>query len=110
MRDARIATTGRAALAAIALLLSASAWSADPPSATSATQAVPSKDVREKMAALHEQMAACLRSDKSFVECRTEMKTSCLQTVGAQGCPMMGMGRGMGRGRMMQAPPASAPK
>ena len=110
MRDARIATTGRTALAAIALLLSVSAWSADPPSATSATQSAPSKEVREKMAALHEQMAACLRSDKSFSECRAQMRTSCLQTVGAQGCPMMGMGPGIGRGRMMQSPPASAPK
>lgn len=109
MRDAQIATTGRAALIAIALLLSASAWSADPPSATSATQAVPSKEVREKMAVLHEQMAACLRSDKSFAECRAQMKTNCLQTLGAQGCPMMGMGRGMDRGRMMQAPPAIPP-
>ena len=108
MRNGRSASIRRAVLVAAALLLSASAWSADPPTTPSASQAVPSKDVREKMAALHEQMAACLRSDKSFAECHTEMRTNCWQTVGAQGCPMMGMGRGMGRGRMMQPP--SAPK
>ncbi len=104
MRDVRSASSGRAALVAAALLLSVSAWSADPPSTTAASQAAPSKEVREKMAALHEQMAACLRSDKSLADCRAEMRTNCWQTVGAQGCPMMGMGGGMDRGRMMQPP------
>lgn len=110
MPSPRFATLSGAALVAATLLFGASAWSADPPSTTSATQAVPSKEVREKMAVLHEQMAACLRSDKSFADCRAEMMSSCSQSVGAQGCPMMGMGRGMGRGRMMQSSPASAPK
>lgn len=59
----------------------------------------PSKDVREKMAAVHDKMAACLRSDKSFAECRGEMRQNCTATMGEQGCPMMGMGMGMG-GRM----------
>jgi hypothetical protein len=44
------------------------------------------------MAALHEQMAACLRSDKSIADCRDEMRKNCQTTVGSQGCPMMGMG------------------
>lgn len=106
-------TLGRAALGIAVALLSASAWSADPPPpAASPSQAVPSKEVREKMATLHEQMAACLRSDKSFADCRTEMRRNCPQMVGAESCPLMGMGmgRGPGRGRMMQPAPASPPK
>jgi hypothetical protein len=63
------------------------------------------------MAALHEQMAACLRSDKSIADCQTEMMKSCRDTMGTQACPMMGMGHGMGMGNgMMQPPPAKAPK
>lgn len=101
----------RAAVGIAVALLSVSAWSADPaPPVASPSAAVPSKEVREKMAMLHEQMAACLRSDKSFAECRAQMRRSCPQTVGAESCPLMGMGRGPGRGRMMQPPPASAPK
>jgi hypothetical protein len=110
MRSAKLRSVTRAALGAAVLLLGAGAWASDPPPQGSGSQAVPSKEVREKMATLHEQMAACLRSDKSFAECRTEMMQSCQGTVGAQGCRMMGMGRGMGRGCPMQPPPASAPK
>ncbi len=98
------------AVAAIDLLvLSAGvAWGADPTPATSST-AAPSKEDREKMAKLHEQMATCLRSDKSIADCRSEMMQSCRSSVGAQGCQMMGMGgrMGGGRGRMMQSPPGS---
>lgn len=105
------ATLRRAAVGIAVALLSASAWSADPPPpAASSSQAVPSKELREKMAALHEQMAACLRSDKSFADCRAEMRHSCPQMVGAESCPLMGMGRGPGRGRMMQPAPASPSK
>jgi hypothetical protein len=53
------------------------------------------------MAHLHEQMAACLRSDKAFAECRTRMQTACHSAMGAQ-CPMM-MGPGMQK--HMQKPP-----
>ena len=59
------------------------------------------------MAQLHEQMAGCLRSDKSMTECRTEMMKSCPDVVGKDGCPMMGMGWGMHR-QMMQAPPVTS--
>ena len=41
----------------------------------------PTKEEREKMAVAHEQMAACLRSDKSFADCHKEM---------AKSHPMMG--------------------
>ena len=52
------------------------------------------KETREKMAVVHEQMAACLRSDKSLADCHAEMRQSCKESLGDQGCPMMGMGRG----------------
>jgi hypothetical protein len=54
----------------------------------------PTKETREKMAVLHEQMAACLRSDKPIADCHAEMKKGCQQGLGDQGCPMMGMGMG----------------
>jgi hypothetical protein len=40
----------------------------------------------------HEQMAACLRSDKSMSDCHNEMKKNCREAFGAEGCPM-GMGK-----------------
>lgn len=70
------------------------ALAADLPTTTSTG---PSRDTREKMAVLHEQMAACLRSDKSVADCRDEMRKNCRATVGAQDCPMMGMGHRGGR-------------
>ena len=72
-----------------------------------AAQSPPSKEMREKMATLHEQMAACLRSDKSITQCHTEMMTSCQDVVGKDGCPMMGMGSGMHH-HMMQPAPANS--
>lgn len=51
-----------------------------------------SKETREKMAVLHEQMAACLRSDKSLVDCRAQMRKGCQQSLGVERCPMMDMG------------------
>jgi len=47
----------------------------------------PSKEDRQKMAAAHEQMAACLRSDKSVVECRTDLAKSQRQMMQMMGCP-----------------------
>jgi hypothetical protein len=61
----------------------------------------PSKATREQMAAVHEKMAACLRSDKSFADCRTEMQKNCQSMMSRDSCPMMGMGPGMRR-HMMQ--------
>ena len=57
---------------------------------------------RGKMADVHEKMAACLRSDRPVATCHDEMKTSCQDVMGANGCPMMGgMGGMKHRGRMM---------
>jgi hypothetical protein len=86
------------------------AFAADPPAGV---QPPPSKEVREKMATLHEQMAACLRSDKPLAACRAEMMKNCHNTIGTQGCPMMDMTE-MGNGKMgmhggtMQASSASS--
>jgi hypothetical protein len=63
--------------------------------------------MRAKMATLHEQMAACLRSDKSFSDCRGEMMKGCQQLMGEHGCPMMGMG---GHKQMMQDSSSAASK
>jgi hypothetical protein len=94
----RLATVAVAGIA-VALLAAGAAWSADPAPAAPATKAAPapSKETREKMAVLHEQMAACLRSDKSLSECHAQMMKSCHESLGANGCPM-GMGH-MGHGK-----------
>jgi len=46
------------------------------------------------MALAHEKMAACLRSDREFSECRQEMMQSCGGQSSNFGCGMM-MGQGM---------------
>lgn len=64
----------------------------DEPRATSG----PSKESREKMAAAHDKMAKCLRSEKSMRECHEEMHKQCKEG-GGKDCPMMGkMGKGKG--------------
>ncbi len=79
------------------------------PGASNAPPAV-SKETREKLAAMHEQMAACLRSDKTFAECHAAMRKSCRDTLNNAGCPTLGMGPGMGMGRRhMMTPPPAAP-
>ena len=97
----------RIVIASMALMCASMAFAADAPKpATTA----PSKETREKMAMLHESMATCLRSDKAFSECRTEMMKSCQSTLGQQGCTMMGEGMGMhGMHQGMKKPAASTP-
>ena len=48
---------------------------------------------RANMAAMHEQMAKCLRSDKPMSVCRSQMRENCKAMMGESSCPMMG---GMG--------------
>jgi hypothetical protein len=67
-------------------------FAAEPP----ATPPQPSKEQRGRMAAVHEKMAACLRSDKEFSVCRDEMLKS-WEMSGDHGCPMMDMGMDSGR-------------
>jgi len=101
-----------ALVAALAMVAGVNvALGADPP-ATS--QSALSKSMREQMAAMHEQAAACLRSSKSIAECRTEMVQSCrkMMSMGGQHCSMMkggGMGMGMGMGMNGGACGQSAP-
>lgn len=104
----------RAVAATLLIALTSAAFGADPPAAPSA----PTKEMRDRMATLHEQMAACLRSDKSISECRTEMQKNCQSMMGTQGCTRMmgatgmkcmgggtmGMGQGM-HGHMRSGPP-----
>lgn len=84
----------RSLTATLLLSVAATALAAEPQT----TQTAPSKETREKMATIHQNMAACLRSDKAFAECQQQMQQNCAATMGEQGCPMMGMGphkRGM---------------
>ncbi len=78
---------------ALAIMGAGAAIAADLPAAN---QPAPSKELREKMAVLHEQMAACLRTDKPIDECRSEMMKNCQNTLGKHGCHM---GHGMMGGR-----------
>lgn len=48
----------------------------------------PSKEMRAKMVTMHEQMAACLKSDKKFSECHEQMMSACPMTKDGK-CPMM---------------------
>lgn len=98
----------RTAIAALLLLSGAGAAStrADSPAPEHAL----SKETREKMAVLHEQMAACLRSEKSLLECRSAMMRSCQEQLGSDGCPMiLGVGGGTD-GRHHMQPMSATPK
>ena len=44
---------------------------------------------RVNMATVHENMAACLKSDKTLQTCHSEMKESCKSMMGDEGCKMM---------------------
>lgn len=84
-------------IATMLLAGAGAALAADEPPATQ----TPSKEMRDKMAEVHDKMATCLRSEKAFVDCRAEMQQSCKTMMGEQGCPMMGMGM---RDRMKKMP------
>jgi hypothetical protein len=86
------------------MILASAALSADE---STVSPPAPSKEMRARMASVHEQMAVCLRSDKAFVDCRSEMMKSCHEMMGARDCPMMGMG--MHR-HMMERPSATTTK
>ena len=89
----------------VAVLCASPAWAAPPPASTA-----PSQEMREKMAQVHEKMAACLRSDKTIAECHREMKANCRAELGDRGCGMMQRrGMGMAPGRMMSPPPPPPP-
>ena len=106
-RFVHIALTGAMVLAG-----AATAWATDPPPATMA----PTAEMRAQMATIHDQMAACLRSEKPVSDCHAEMMKSCRAISPAgQGCQMgagaMGPGKGTGPHGRMGAPttPPAAP-
>jgi hypothetical protein len=114
--------TGRAVTSMTGVLLialSSIAFAGNPPTAPLKRAPLPydfapTKEMREKMALLHEQMAACLRSKKSISECRAEMQKNCHDMMGDQGTMMMSMGGAMighrmHRGMMSTTPSSSSP-
>jgi len=86
-------------IAALSLASALPALAADP---EKGAPSKPSPEVRQQMAAVHQKMADCLRSDRPIAECRAEMRKSCHEILGERGCPMLGPGGGgMGSGRKM---------
>lgn len=82
-------TSSRSLCWVIALAIyCATATAAEPPAAPPE----PSKEMRAKMASAHEQMATCLRSEKSMAQCHKEIMKSHHELMGEHGCPMMEMG------------------
>jgi hypothetical protein len=74
-------------MATLALIFGASAaFAAEPPSQSRPAM---SKEQRAKMATIHEQMAACLRSDKPVGDCHKEAMKSCQDAMGKDWCSMM---------------------
>jgi hypothetical protein len=95
----------RIAMMTLLLLSGATATAADAPPPEHREV---SKEAREKMAQLHEQMAACLRTDKTLQECHSEMMKNCQEQLGSTGCPPL-VGHGLdGRHRMQ--PMGTTPK
>lgn len=84
-----------------------------PAAAPPAGMKTPTPEMRATMAAAHERMAACLRSEKPVADCHAAMQAQCSSMMGGQGCPMMGgqncamMGPGPGpRTQQGRNPPA----
>jgi hypothetical protein len=73
MNDVRRISNARGAVIAcgVALLCAAGSVLADEQDQT--TRPAPTKEQREKMAVEHDQIAACLRSDRAIEECHKEM-------------------------------------
>jgi len=74
-------------IATLALIFGTSAaLAAEPPSQGHPTM---SKEQREKMATIHDQIAACLRSEKPVADCHKEAMKSCQDAMGKDWCSMM---------------------
>lgn len=87
-------------ITALALVSAGAAFAAEP---QKGAPPEPTPEARQNMAAVHEKMAACLKSNRSIAECRTEMQASCQSMMGQGGCPMWGSA-GMGPGMMGRGP------
>ena len=86
--------TNKFLLASLAVILGgvSIAFAAEPPPATATG---PSKEMRERMATFHEQLAACLRSEKPIAECHKAAMQHHKEMMGEGGCPMMDMDHAM---------------
>jgi hypothetical protein len=84
--DVRVSSLQALALTATLALGASAAFPAEP---TSQTHPTMTKEQREKMATIHEQMAACLRSDKAIDECHKEAMKSCQDAMGKDACSTM---------------------
>ena len=91
--------------AAVIALLAVSSLAFATEASTPATPAV-SKEMREKMATVHERMAACLRSEKSLEDCHHEMMKSG-ESMHGHDCPMMGQHENMSHGHDHEADSAT---
>ena len=56
---------------------------------THSSMPAPSKEQREKMALVHEKIAACLRSERTIEDCHHEMQASHSEAMEKEHCPMM---------------------
>ena len=74
MTKNRSMTQGRAMYLACGTALLWATGAALAADTTPADRPPPSKEMREQMAAAHEKIAACLRSDKPIDECHAEMR------------------------------------
>ena len=82
---------------ATSMLWSGAALAAEP---AKPAPADPSPEQRHKMAEVHQRMADCLVSTRPMAECLGEMQKSCQETMGKDGCSMMGGDMGMMGGGM----------
>jgi hypothetical protein len=105
-----------APVVAIALLFAPAAFAADP---AKAPTPAPTAEQREQMAAAHQKMAECLRSDRPTSDCRADMMKNAHGMKGDMGCSMeCGGQHGMrrhgtgstGGGMMKGEPTPEAPK
>ncbi len=80
-----VACAATALLGSFALAFAADAPPPPKPAAEKMEHMAPTKEMREKMASLHEHMAACLRSAKSVDDCHHEMMEAHEKMEGAMG-------------------------
>ena len=85
------------AVTVLMLLFEIGAFGAD---AGKKSMPIMTSEMRQKMADNHQKMADCLRSEKPMSECKQEMMKSCHETMGKDGCPMMGDMSGHMKGMM----------
>ena len=72
------------------LLFTSISFSAEKPTTKATNYPAMTTDMRSKMAEMHQQMATCLKSEKTFEECHNSMTNSCREF--GQMMPMKGPG------------------